>query len=46
MTEEQLNIKIAYLVQENNRLREAILDYQIKAGEIGFKAEESETVSE
>lgn len=34
MNEEQLRTKVAYLVQENNRLREALLDAQIQAGVI------------
>lgn len=39
MTEEQLKVKIAYLEQENNRLRSALLDYQIISGEISFQGE-------
>ena len=34
MTAEQKDAKIAYLSQENNRLREALLDQQILAGAI------------
>ena len=38
MTEEHLKLKIAYLEQENNRLRSALLDYQIISGEITFQS--------
>lgn len=34
MNEEQLRTKVAYLAQENSRLREALLDAQIQAGVI------------
>ena len=34
MDEKQLQAKCAYLVQENNRLREALLDAQILSGQI------------
>lgn len=42
MDKEQLEVKVAYLVAENNRLRDALLDAQIKAGEIGFKEQEGQ----
>lgn len=41
LTEAQKDVKVAYLEQENNRLRAALLDYQIAAGEISL-AEEKE----
>ena len=41
LTEAQKDVKIAYLEQENNRLRAALLDYQIVAEEISL-AEEKE----
>lgn len=41
LTEAQKDVKIAYLEQENNRLRGALLDYQIVAKEISL-AEEKE----
>lgn len=41
LTEAQKDVKIAYLEQENNRLRSALLDYQIVAKEISL-AEEKE----
>ena len=41
LTETQKDVKIAYLEQENNRLRSALLDYQIVAEEISL-AEEKE----
>lgn len=36
LSESQKDVKIAYLEQENNRLRSALLDYQIVAGEISL----------
>lgn len=45
LTEQQKNVKIAYLEQENARLRSALLDYQILAGEISL-GEEPQTVEE
>lgn len=39
LTEAQKDVKIAYLEQENNRLRAALLDYQIVAGEISLAKE-------
>lgn len=36
LSESQKDVKIAYLEQENNRLRSALLDYQIRAGEISL----------
>lgn len=39
LTEAQKDVKIAYLEQENNRLRAALLDYQIISGEITFQGE-------
>lgn len=39
MTEEHLKLKIAYLEQENNQLRSALLNYQIVTGEITFQGE-------
>lgn len=39
LTEAQKDVKIAYLEQENNRLRSALLNYQIISGEIGFQSE-------
>lgn len=36
LTEAQKDVKIAYLEQENSRLRSALLDYQIVAGEISL----------
>lgn len=41
LTEAQKDVKLAYLEQENNRLRSALLDYQIVAEEISL-AEEKE----
>lgn len=40
MTEDQMKIKIAYLLEENKQLREQILDLQIRAGHISLKGEE------
>lgn len=37
LTEAQKDVKIAYLEQENNRLRSALLDYQIVSGEIALQ---------
>ncbi|MEX3609775.1 hypothetical protein VVR12_01845 [Rothia sp. LK2588] len=34
MNKEQLEAKVAYLTQENNQLREALLDARILAGDI------------
>lgn len=34
LTEAQKDVKIAYLEQENNRLRGALINYQIISGEI------------
>lgn len=42
MNEEQLKTKVAYLVQENARLREALLDAQIQAGAIRLEDGESD----
>ena len=39
LTEAQKDVKLAYLEQENNRLRSALLDYQIVAGEIALQGE-------
>ena len=39
LSEAQKDVKIAYLEQENNRLRSALLDYQIVAGEIALQGE-------
>lgn len=39
LAEQQKDVKIAYLEQENNRLRGALLDYQIMAGEIALQGE-------
>lgn len=39
LTEAQKDVKIAYLEQENNRLRSALLDYQIISGEIALQSE-------
>ena len=36
LTEAQKDTKIAYLAQENSRLREALLDAQIQAGQISL----------
>lgn len=36
LTEAQKDTKIAYLIQENNRLREALLDAQITSGQISL----------
>lgn len=41
LTEAYKDVKIAYLEQENKRLRSALLDYQIVAEEISL-AEEKE----
>lgn len=41
LSEKQKEVKLAYLEQENNRLRSALLDYQIAAKEISL-AEEKE----
>lgn len=43
MNEEQLKTKVAYLVQENQRLREALLDAQIQAGVIRLDEGEGES---
>lgn len=45
LTEQQKDVKIAYLTQENQTLRAALLDYQIRAGEISL-GEETKTVEE
>ena len=42
MNEKQLKAKIAYLVQENSQLREALLDSRIMAGQIALAEEASE----
>lgn len=42
LTEAQKDVKIAYLEQENNRLRSALLDYQIVAGEISLASTTTE----
>lgn len=42
MNKEQLEVKVAYLVAENNRLRDALLDAQIKAGDIALKEQEAQ----
>lgn len=42
LTEQQKDVKIAYLEQENNRLRSSLLDYQIMAGEISLASNEGE----
>lgn len=34
LTEAQKEVKLAYLEQENNRLRSALINYQIISGEI------------
>lgn len=39
LTEAQKDVKLAYLEQENNRLRGALLDYQIVSGEIALQGE-------
>lgn len=39
LTEAQKDVKIAYLEQENNRLRSALLDYQIVAEKIALTEE-------
>lgn len=36
LNEAQKEVKIAYLTQENQTLRAALLDYQIRAGEISL----------
>lgn len=43
MNEEQLQTKVAYLAQENARLREALLDAQIQAGVIRLDEGEGES---
>lgn len=40
LSQEELEIKVAFLKAENERLRDALLDCQIKSGEISFKKEE------
>lgn len=39
LTEKQKDVKIAYLEQENNRLRSALINYQIISEEITFQGE-------
>lgn len=45
LTEQQKDVKIAYLTQENQTLRAALLDYQILAGEISL-GEDPQNVEE
>lgn len=42
LTEAQKDVKIAYLEQENNRLRAALINYQIVSGEIALQGEDGE----
>lgn len=37
LSEEQLLVKVAFLAQDNAKLREMLLDYQIAAGEISLR---------
>lgn len=36
LSEEQLLVKVAFLAQDNAKLREMLLDYQIRAGDISL----------
>ncbi|MFW0181264.1 hypothetical protein [Rothia sp. P5766] len=42
LTESQLETKVIVLEQENARLRSAVLDYQIRAGEILLAPDEGD----
>lgn len=42
LTEKQKDVKLAYLEQENNRLRAALINYQIISGEITWDEKEKE----
>lgn len=44
MTHEQLQTKVIYLTEENNRLRDSLLDAQIQLGLITLETPKHETV--
>lgn len=46
LTEKQKDMKIAYLEQENNRLRAALINYQIISGEITWDGKDPEGENE
>lgn len=46
LTEVQKDVKIAYLEQENNRLRGALINYQIISGEITWTEMDKKTEKE
>ena len=43
MTPEQLQTKVIYLTEENNRLRDSLLDAQIQLGTITLETPKHET---
>ena len=46
LTEDQKDVKLAYLEQENNRLRGALINYQIISGEITWTEMNKKTENE